>query len=170
MTGLLGRAALGPRALVWRTQRFIERAVDARLAPLGLPTSVFRVLRLLAHEPGQSAADLARRLGFAPQSVALALDRAEGAGLIERRPHQTHGRIRQLYLTAAGQDAYGRAMEIIAAVEQDLAQDLSAASRRQLWRQLLKLAERADQMAGTARLDRRRECADAPKIQVDSRR
>ena len=38
-------------AAVWRTQRAVERAVDARLAPLGLSAPAVRVMRLLAHEP-----------------------------------------------------------------------------------------------------------------------
>jgi DNA-binding MarR family transcriptional regulator len=59
-------------------------------------------VRLLAHEPGQSAADLARRLSQAPQSVALTIERAGQDGLLERHPHPVHGRVLQLYLLWRG--------------------------------------------------------------------
>lgn len=131
-------------AAVWRTQRAIERAVDIRLAPLGLSAPAVRVMRLLAHEPGQSAADLARRLGQAPQSVALTIDRAGQAGLIERRPHPVHGRVLQLYLTPAGHDAYRQAAGVITGLERDLADGLDPASAGLLWRGLRAIAERAE--------------------------
>lgn len=129
---------------IWKTQRAIERAVDASLAPLGLSSSIFRMLRQLDQEPGQSAADLARRLGFAPQSVAAAIGVAERAGLVERRQHPVHGRIRQLFLSDAGRGAYVRAAGVVRALEQELAQDLGQAARELLWRQLRAVAGRAE--------------------------
>lgn len=134
-------------AAVWRAQRAVERAVDARLAPLGLSAPAVRVMRLLAHEPGQSAADLARRLGQAPQSVALTIERAGQDGLLERRPHPVHGRVLQLYLTPAGHDAYGRAAGVIAGLERDLAGGLDPASADLLWRGLRAVTERAEAVA-----------------------
>ena len=134
---------------IWRTQRAIERAVDAWLAPLQLPTPVFRILRQLAHEPGQSAADLARRLGLAPQSIALAIDQAERAGLIERRPHPVHGRVRQLYPTEDGHAAYRGAAEVIGRLEDQLGRHLDEQSRTLLWRQLQQLADQADALTST---------------------
>jgi DNA-binding MarR family transcriptional regulator len=134
-------------AAIWRAQRAVERAVDARLAPLGLSAPAVRVMRLLAHEPGQSAADLARRLGQAPQSVALTIERAGQEGLLERRPHPVHGRVRQLYLTPAGHDAYGRAAGVIAGLERDLAGGLDPAAADQLWRGLRAVTERAEAVA-----------------------
>lgn len=130
-------------ATIWKAQRAIERAVDARLAPLGMSSAVFRLLRLLHLGSGQSAADLARRLGFAPQTVAAAIQRAEQTHLIERRPHPVHGRVRQLFLTPAGASAYTRAADVIRALEQDLAGDLSPAARHLLRHQLIDVASRA---------------------------
>lgn len=140
-----GPAELG--ATIWRVQRAIERAVDAWLAPRGLPTPVFRLLRLLHHEPGQSAADLARRLGFAPQSVALAIGQAERAGLVERPP-PVHGRIRQLFLTEPGQAAYRRAVRVVGTFERTLAVDLDADAAVLLREQLVAVAQHAEALAG----------------------
>lgn len=135
-------------ATIWRVQRAVERAVDAWLAPLGLPSPVFRILRLLHHEPGQSAADLARRLGFAPQSVALAIGQAERAGLVERRPHPVHGRIRQLFLTEPGQAAYRRGVRVVGRFERALAVDLDADAAALLRDQLVAVAQHAEALAG----------------------
>jgi len=136
-TGELGAA-------IWKTQRAVERAVEAWLTPLKLPTPVFRILRQLEHEPGQSAADLARKLGLAPQSIALAIEQAEGTALVERRPHPVHGRVRQLYPTEAGHAAYRRAAAMLRNLEDDLGRDLTDESRALLWKQLRGLAERAE--------------------------
>ena len=133
---------------IWRTQRAIERAVDSWLAPLGLPTPVFRILRQLDYEAGQSAADLARKLGLAPQSIALAIDQAESAGLVERRPHAVHGRVRQLFPTPAGHTAYRRAASVISSLERELSRGLGEESRAQLWHQLRSLADHADALTG----------------------
>ena len=128
---------------IWKAQRAIERAVDAWLAPLGMSSAVFRVLRQLHLGPGQSAADLARRLGFAPQSVAAVIERAEQTRLVERRPHPVHGRVRQLFLTEAGNDAYVRAASVISALEESLAEELNPPARNLLRRQLIGVASRA---------------------------
>jgi len=131
---------------IWRTQRAIERAVDAWLAPLELPTPVFRILRQLEHEAGQSAADLARKLGLAPQSISLAIDQAERLGLVERRPHPVHGRVRQLFPTQAGHATYQRAASVIRALESELGRSLDDESRAQLWHQLRDLTDQANSL------------------------
>jgi DNA-binding MarR family transcriptional regulator len=83
------------------------------------------------------------RLGFAPQSVAAVIERAEHTRLVERRPHPVHGRVRQLFLTDAGNDAYARAASVIGALEENLADELNPPERRLLQRQLIGLASRA---------------------------
>jgi DNA-binding MarR family transcriptional regulator len=138
---------------IWRTQRAIERAVDARLGPLGLSSAVFRLLRQLAHQPGQSAADLARRLGFAPQSIALTVDRAVAQSLVERRAHPWHGRVLELCLTERGMALHAAAMEVIGAVEAELVADLDQAARSRVWRSLRSVADRADAMAAARLTD-----------------
>jgi DNA-binding MarR family transcriptional regulator len=132
---------------IWRTQRAVERAADARLAGLGLTTAVVRVLRQLDHQPGQSAADLARRLGLAPQSVALAVAAAQERGLLQRRAHPVHGRVLQLFLTPVGQGACRQAARAIASLERDLTAGTDDTTRDLLWRELRAIAERAETVA-----------------------
>ena len=42
----------------------------------------------------------------------------ERAGLVERRPHPTHGRIREVFLTPAGQDRLDAATPAVKALEE----------------------------------------------------
>jgi DNA-binding MarR family transcriptional regulator len=140
---------------IWKAQRAVERAAEARLASAGLSSSIFRVLRQLCLRPGQSAADLARRLGFAPQSVAATIQQAEHAGLVKRKPHPVHGRVLQLFLTEAGRDAYTRGASVLRELELELADDLSPAARRLIRRQLMGVAGRAEALvAAEKRLTR----------------
>lgn len=135
---------------VWRAQRSVERAADAALSPAGLSTAVFRVLRLVDREPGQSAADLARHLGFAPQSVSAVIDSAERAGYLARRPHPVHGRVRRLFLTDHGQATLRHGRRLIRVLERELAEGLDTTARGLLSRQLLGVALKAEAIAVAA--------------------
>jgi DNA-binding MarR family transcriptional regulator len=105
-------------------------------------------MRLLHYQPGQSAADLARRLGLAPQSIGPAIAAAAERGLVQRRPHPVHGRVLQLYLTAAGQEAYRQAAAAIAEPERELVADTAESALTVVWRELRALTERAEAIAG----------------------
>src|SRR5579883_420563 len=100
--GLANPEGLISRAL-WQAQHAVEQACDSALAPLGMTTTLVGTLSFLAQQPGQSTADVARLARVAPQSVAKAVTRLDQLGLIRRQAHPVHGRIVQLYLTAAGQ-------------------------------------------------------------------
>jgi DNA-binding MarR family transcriptional regulator len=99
------------------------------------------------HMRVQAAADLARRLGFAPQSVGPGDRAGRAGGLVERRAHPVHGRIRQLFPTEAGRAAYQQAATVIAVLERELAQDMDEASATQLCHQLRTLAQQAEALA-----------------------
>src|SRR4051812_11844642 len=100
--GLANPEGLVSRAL-WQTQHAVEQAFDDVLATLGMTTTLAGTLAFLAQQPGQSAADLARRARVAPQSVAKATARLAQLGLVRRELHPVHGRVVQLYLTDAGE-------------------------------------------------------------------
>ncbi|HEY6422674.1 MAG TPA: MarR family winged helix-turn-helix transcriptional regulator [Pseudonocardiaceae bacterium] len=74
----------------------------ASCARLGMTTTLAGALAFLGQQPGQSAADLARRARVTPQSAAKALNRLEQLGPVSRDPHPIHGRIQQVYLTEEG--------------------------------------------------------------------
>lgn len=133
---------------IWRAQRAVERAADARLARLGLTTAAVRMFRQLSHQPGQSAADLARKLSLAPQTVAQVVTAAAERGLVERRPHSVHGRVLQLFLTPDGQEQYRHAADAIADLERALSAGMDEAARELFWRELRALADRAEALSG----------------------
>src|ERR671932_1014693 len=78
-------------------------AMDAALRAHGLTGSQYAVLSVLARDPGLSGADLARACNTTPQAMNGVLATLRRAGLVERRPHPTHGRILQVTLTPEGE-------------------------------------------------------------------
>lgn len=133
---------------IWRAQRAVERAADEQLARLGLSSAAVRMFRQLTHQPGQSAADLARKLGLAPQTVAEIVTGVVQRGLVERRPHPVHGRVLQLFLTPAGQEKYKQASRVVTDLERALSADMDTAARQLFWRQLRVLTDRAEAISG----------------------
>jgi DNA-binding MarR family transcriptional regulator len=119
----------------WHTFR---NAMDAALREHGLNHPQYGVLSVLAREPGLSGADLARAYSQTPQAMNGVLATLERAGLIERRPHPTHGRILQVRLTAEGSERLAKATPAVrrleAAIEEQMDADvkpwLVAAARR----------------------------------------
>ena len=103
-----GRAARVGVALV-RFQNRLERRVAEALAAHGLTLAQFDVLATLAHGEGITQQDLAGRLLVTKGNVVGIIDRAEGAGWVERRPDPDDRRVNRLHLTAAGRQLLARA-------------------------------------------------------------
>lgn len=80
----------------------LRTALAATLLPHRLSPSQYAVLTVLARDPGASGADLARACNTTPQAMNGVLVTLERDGLIERRPHPTHGRILQVTLSEEG--------------------------------------------------------------------
>jgi DNA-binding MarR family transcriptional regulator len=77
-------------------------ALDEALRPHGLTSAQYAVLSVLGRDEGASGADLARACNTTPQAMNGVLATLSRSGLIDRRPHPTHGRILQVSLTAEG--------------------------------------------------------------------
>ncbi|WP_220195636.1 MarR family winged helix-turn-helix transcriptional regulator [Ktedonospora formicarum] len=75
-----------------------------RLAPFGVTSGQYAVLKVLWERDYQSGADLSERLLLDSATMTGLLDRLEHAGLIERRPHITDRRVNVIALTARGRD------------------------------------------------------------------
>ncbi|MFC7329561.1 MarR family winged helix-turn-helix transcriptional regulator [Marinactinospora rubrisoli] len=56
--------------------------------------------------------ELADRTGCEPSNTTFVIDRLEGQGLVERRPHPTDRRAKQLVLTPAGVELRARLVEL----------------------------------------------------------
>ena len=102
-------------------------AMESALREHGLTGAQFAVLSVLARDPALSGADLARACNTTPQAINGVLGTVERDGLVERRPHPTHGRILQASLTPAGERRLAAAAPAVRAVEARIEQGLTAA-------------------------------------------
>lgn len=115
-----------------RAEHEARVVLDNALRDLGVTLTQWTVLSFLLHEPGLSAADLARRSFISQQGVAGILTRLERAGLVTRTPHPTHGRIREVTVTAAGRALVEYGEEEIEQLEAAMRQALGSAGRTAL--------------------------------------
>ncbi|MFI0417635.1 MarR family winged helix-turn-helix transcriptional regulator [Spongiactinospora sp. 9N601] len=74
--------------------------------------------------------ELAVRLGCEPSNATFIVDKLEQGGLIERRPHPTDRRTKQLFLTPAGMELRARLLELL--VERSPLGGLSVEEQRTL--------------------------------------
>ncbi len=100
-----------------RAEHELRVVLDNALRDFGVTLTQWTVLTLLLHEPGLSAADLARRSFISQQGVAGILNRLERAGLVARAPHPTHGRIVEVTVTSAGRALVTYCDQEVAALE-----------------------------------------------------
>lgn len=114
-------------------RRFVQRA---REAGLPLNRSEAAVLVHVSQCPGTSQARVASALDIETISVVRLIDTLQEAGLIERRPHPTDRRVRQLWLTAAGEAALMRIHAIAALVDAQALGEIPEQDRQRLLRLL----------------------------------
>lgn len=111
--------------------RLFARAIDRRLAPLGLSSAYMPVFFALAGGGSLSQTELARRASVEQPTMAATLKRMERDGLIARTPDPADGRSALVALTEL---ARGKLRSVQAAghsVNDAAMAPLSAAERRQ---------------------------------------
>jgi DNA-binding MarR family transcriptional regulator len=111
--------------LLVQAHRSLRNAMDAALRPSGLTSAQFGTLSVIVREPGLSAADLARVVPVTPQAMNLLVTALERDGLVERRPHPTHGRILEIHPTDAGIRKLEATYPIVIDLEDRIAAGLS---------------------------------------------
>jgi DNA-binding MarR family transcriptional regulator len=125
----LGESYRGPSGrlgfLLVQAHRAFRNAMDAALRPSGLTGAQFGALSVLVREPGLSAADLARVVPATPQAINLLVTALERDGLVERRPHPTHGRILEIHPTEAGTRKVEATYPVVIELEDRIAAGLS---------------------------------------------
>src|SRR3954471_213504 len=108
-------------------------AMETALRAHGLTGAQYAALSVLARDPGMSGADLARACNTTPQAMNGVLATPERDGLVDRRPHPTHGRILQVRLTREGQlrleHATPAVRELEDAIERTLPPEETAAAK-----------------------------------------
>jgi DNA-binding MarR family transcriptional regulator len=123
-----------------------QGAMESALRNHGLTGAQYAVLSVLARDPGLSGADLARACNTTPQAMNGVLATLERNGLVERRPHPTHGRVLQVDLTREGQRRLKAATPSVRALERAIEEDLGADQLAAVKAWLVASAERLEEM------------------------
>jgi DNA-binding MarR family transcriptional regulator len=89
----------------------ISAHVRERAVKLGLTAAQATALRELSGPMTMS--ELAERMGCEPSNATVVVDRLEGQGMLERRPHPSDRRAKQLVLTPAGTEQRARLLELL---------------------------------------------------------
>lgn len=119
-------------------------AMEAELRAQGLSGAQYAALSVLAREPGMSGAELARACNTTPQAMNGVLSTLNRAGLVERAPHPTHGRIIQISLTDEGWRRLDAATPVVRALEDAIEQGVSPKQLTAVKEWLVESARRLD--------------------------
>ncbi|SDM37690.1 MarR family winged helix-turn-helix transcriptional regulator [Allokutzneria albata] len=91
--------------------RQIGEHVRVRAAKLDLTAAQATALREMTGP--MTLSELAERMSCEPSNATYVIDRLQRQGLVERRPHPTDRRAKQLVLTAEGTALRGRLIELL---------------------------------------------------------
>jgi DNA-binding MarR family transcriptional regulator len=109
----------------------------------GLSIPEWRVIAVLAEEPGLTAAEVAARTAMDKVAVSRAVTRLEAGGRVRRSPVRRDRRRQQLALTRRGRDVYRKVVPWALEYERRLVAALDPAMMRALDEALQRLTERA---------------------------
>jgi MarR family transcriptional regulator for hemolysin len=88
--------------------RLMRKRFDQRARSLNLTRAQWQVLAHLARHEGINQAGLAEIIEIEPITLGRLIDRMAESGWVERRPHPSDRRVRQLYLTAQAEPVFSR--------------------------------------------------------------
>jgi len=106
-----------PGYVLWKLTHTMQQRMTNELSDLGLNLPQLGTLVHIARGDAVSTADLARVLMMTPQNMSLTAKKLEADGYLARRPHETHGRISRLELTASGRRVLMKAVAALRGVE-----------------------------------------------------
>jgi DNA-binding MarR family transcriptional regulator len=118
--------------------RRIREQTETALRAEGLSMRQLSVLGHLAHQPGLSYSELARRDGITVQSMQSTLLQLEKAGAVERLTAPGRGRTADLQVTADGHKLLDRGREVLKAADQQLEKAIGAEGSTQMAAAVLK--------------------------------
>ncbi|GAA0949922.1 hypothetical protein GCM10009554_49110 [Kribbella koreensis] len=107
----------------------MRSAVAVALAEHDLSVQQYGTLLVLRENPGQTIAEVGRKVGTARQSANELITGMERSGLLERRPNPADRRTHQIYLTESGQSRLAEATPKVRAVEENLESALTPTDR-----------------------------------------
>jgi DNA-binding MarR family transcriptional regulator len=135
--------------LLRQAWRGFHGAMEIALREHGLTGAQYAVLSVLARDPGASGADLARACNTTPQAMNGVLATLEGQGLVERHPHPTHGRIRQVELTSEGERRLEAAHPAVRGLEKAIEEGFTADEIAAAKAWLVTAAQRLEQITAS---------------------
>jgi DNA-binding MarR family transcriptional regulator len=120
--------------LIHTAGRLMRKSFEQRTVSLGLDmsSSQWRLLFWVAKEEGVTQARLAELLEIEPISVSRLVDRMVQNGWIERRSDATDRRVRTIFSTKKGRDAYDELMAVAHRVSDEALAGLPQETRRAL--------------------------------------
>ncbi|MCA8869334.1 MAG: MarR family transcriptional regulator [Rhodobacteraceae bacterium] len=125
----------------------IYQDFSQELLAFDLRQRTFSVLSLVIENPGISQSDIARSLGIERSGTVVIVDELEQRDLIRRSAVKGDKRAYALRVTAAGRKLYALALKKVAAHEERMLENLTAAERVQL-NQLLQRIHLSDPERG----------------------
>lgn len=105
---------------------------ERALADISLTPPQFAVLTMVNAYPGASGADLARLAVLTPQTMNVIVKNLLRAGLLDRAPDATHGRILNLRLTESGGTVLAAARRRVMVLEDELSKGLDEGKKADL--------------------------------------
>lgn len=115
--------------LIYGIGRLFIKRFQVEAEHLGISLADARVLTNLSRNPSISQAQLAELSGLEPMTIVRILDRMEADKWIERRPHPTDRRARQLHLGVGAQTALEHIFKISAQLRSEALAGLNAEER-----------------------------------------
>ena len=119
----------------------LRAVIEDSLLPLGISMAQWTVLVQLLMDPGRSSAQIARSSAVSQQAISGLVARLERDGLLTRKPHPDHGRIKRLTPTNRGRRVAIEADDRVRVVEQELRAHLGDADADELCRLLVRVRE-----------------------------
>jgi DNA-binding MarR family transcriptional regulator len=144
-----------PRFRNWiavaRACQLVKQSLERELRPLDLKTPHLDIMVNVMRTEGISQQDLATKLLVARSNITMLLPQLEKRGLIERRPDTADRRVLRLYLTDEGHALALRAIEIQAALIDDMMSVSSLEDCNLVGETMRKVATRLLERAGDDR-------------------
>jgi DNA-binding MarR family transcriptional regulator len=122
--------------LIKRVERGLRIRLDAALEPLGVTTTEYTALSVLARRSGLSSAQLARRSFVSDQAMNQIVVGLERNGWIERSPDPHHARILRAKMTRAGRAILAACDRVTAPIERQLLEGLASEETERLRKML----------------------------------
>ncbi|MFF9808262.1 MarR family winged helix-turn-helix transcriptional regulator [Streptomyces coeruleorubidus] len=115
--------------LAWQVTHVMGARLERALRSLDLTTAQHNALQHLVWTPGISAAEIARRTGFTPQSMGTAVNALVDRGLLVRREHPSNRRTVRLSVTDKGVELAERARDLVERLDREALAVLAPAER-----------------------------------------